>query len=83
LSQAAPRRFASRRSVNQSAPRLVDERCPAAFGASTTAQGVETEDQLRRIGTEGCTEVKGYIFGKPMPAEEVPALLAHPPAVRT
>jgi predicted signal transduction protein with EAL and GGDEF domain len=54
-----------------------------SFGASTTAQGVETEDQLRRIGAEGCTEVQGYIFDKPMPAEEVPALLARPPAVRT
>jgi diguanylate cyclase (GGDEF)-like protein len=34
----------------------------------TTAEGVETLDQLLRAGLEGCTQAQGYLFGKPMPA---------------
>ena len=47
-----------------------------SFGASTTAEGVETDDQLTQIRAEGCTEVQGFIFGRPIPAGEIPALLA-------
>lgn len=47
-----------------------------SFGASTTAEGVETDSQLAQIRAEGCTEVQGYIFSKPLPADEIPALLA-------
>jgi len=51
-----------------------------SFGASTTAEGVETDSQLAQIAAEGCTEVQGYIFSRPLPAKEIPALLArlHP-----
>jgi c-di-GMP-related signal transduction protein len=37
----------------------------------TVAEGVETEDQLTRVGTEGCSEAQGYLFSRPMPACEV------------
>jgi predicted signal transduction protein with EAL and GGDEF domain len=37
----------------------------------TVAEGVETEDQLARVGIEGCSEAQGYLFGRPMPAREV------------
>lgn len=47
-----------------------------SFGASTTAEGVETDEQLMQIRSEGCTEVQGYIFGRPLPAIEIPAMLA-------
>lgn len=47
-----------------------------SFGAATAAEGVETNDQLLQIKAEGCTEVQGYVFSKPLPAHEVPALLA-------
>ncbi len=47
-----------------------------SFGASTTAEGVETDDQLTQIRAEGCTEVQGYIFGRPLPASEIPLLLS-------
>ena len=47
-----------------------------SFGAATTAEGVETDDQLARVSAEGCTEVQGYIFSKPLPADEIPAMLA-------
>jgi EAL domain-containing protein (putative c-di-GMP-specific phosphodiesterase class I) len=40
----------------------------------TTAEGVETQDELQLVRDLGCSLVQGYIFGKPMPAEEALAL---------
>ena len=36
----------------------------------TTAEGVETHDDLYLIREVGVSQVQGYIFGKPMPGEE-------------
>src|SRR5204862_247955 len=36
----------------------------------TTAEGVETQDELLLVRNLGVSLVQGYIFGKPMPAEE-------------
>ena len=36
----------------------------------TTAEGVETQEELLLVRNLGCSLVQGYIFGKPMPAEE-------------
>jgi len=47
-----------------------------SFGASTVAEGVETAEQLARVRAEGCTEVQGYFFSRPIPARDIPALLA-------
>ena len=65
-------------STNQNSAAIVRAICELArsFGVSTTAEGVETDDQLTRIRAEGCTEVQGYIFSKPLVAGEIPALLA-------
>lgn len=41
----------------------------------TTAEGVETTEQLHKLREVGCTEVQGYIFSRPMPAGEVPLLI--------
>ena len=38
---------------------------------STTAEGVETQEQLLRLKEEACHEVQGYYFGKPLPADEI------------
>jgi diguanylate cyclase (GGDEF)-like protein len=46
-----------------------------SLGMATTAEGVETQDQLDRLRVERCTEVQGYLFSPPCPAAEVPALL--------
>jgi len=35
----------------------------------TTAEGVETEEQFRRLMEEGCSHFQGYLFGRPEAAE--------------
>lgn len=37
------------------------------LGVTIVAEGVETQEQLDRIREEGCTEVQGYFFGRPVP----------------
>jgi len=37
------------------------------LGVITVAEGVETPEQLARVIEEGCSEVQGYLFGRPMP----------------
>ena len=46
-----------------------------SLGMITTAEGVETKEQLAILRTEGCTQVQGYLFSEPRPAKEIPALL--------
>lgn len=38
------------------------------LGMITTAEGVETEDQLTLIRSLGCTLIQGYIYGRPLDA---------------
>ncbi len=46
-----------------------------SFGMVTTAEGVETVDQMRCLNLEGCVEVQGYLFSKPVPASQIVGLL--------
>jgi diguanylate cyclase len=46
------------------------------------AEGVETRTQLRYLKSQGCTEVQGYIFSRPVPATELRAMLDRNPFVR-
>ena len=47
-----------------------------SFGITTTAEGVETEEQMRCLNLEGCVEVQGYFYSKPVPGSEITDLLA-------
>jgi diguanylate cyclase (GGDEF)-like protein len=42
-----------------------------SLGVSTTAEGVETLQQLEMIRAMGCTEVQGYLFSPPKPLEQI------------
>ncbi|WP_213287017.1 EAL domain-containing protein [Bradyrhizobium sp. sGM-13] len=41
------------------------------MGMTATAEGVETAEQLHSIASEGCTEMQGFLFSKPLPAAEI------------
>jgi diguanylate cyclase (GGDEF)-like protein len=41
-----------------------------SLGMTTTAEGVETQEQLAELRRLGCTDVQGYLFSKPVPAIE-------------
>jgi diguanylate cyclase (GGDEF)-like protein len=47
-----------------------------SLGISTTAEGVETSEQLALLRLEGCTEVQGFLFSPARPAEDVEKMLA-------
>jgi len=38
---------------------------------TTTAEGIETERQMRTVKELGCREMQGYYFSKPVPAGEI------------
>jgi len=52
-----------------------------AIGATVVAEGVETHDQLERVTALGCDIGQGYLIGRPVPAEELTALLQEAPSV--
>ncbi len=39
------------------------------LNVATVAEGVETEEQLAHLRKEGCTQMQGYLFARPQPAE--------------
>jgi diguanylate cyclase (GGDEF)-like protein/PAS domain S-box-containing protein len=48
----------------------------------TTAEGVETQEELMLVRSLGCSLVQGYYFAKPMPVEEARELAAKGSASR-
>ena len=51
-----------------------------ALGIRTTAEGVETEEQLQILTDLACDEVQGYLTGQPMTAGELEAAYLQPAA---
>ena len=48
----------------------------------STAEGVETQQQLDQLQSAGCTEMQGYLFSKPVPAAQAAQLLENLKAVK-
>ena len=46
-------------------------RLGSALGIPTTAEGVETDDQLQIVRAEGYTEMQGFLISPPRPAGEI------------
>ncbi len=51
-------------------------RMAASLDMKTTAEGTETRAAFELCRELGCTQVQGYLFGRPMPPEEATALVA-------
>lgn len=49
----------------------------SSLGITTTAEGVQTRDQLASVASEGCTEFQGFLFSKARSASEVRELLGN------
>ena len=47
----------------------------SSLGIATTAEGIETVEQLECVRAEGCTEVQGFLFSPPRPASELGELM--------
>jgi diguanylate cyclase (GGDEF)-like protein/PAS domain S-box-containing protein len=53
-----------------------------ALKVLTTAEGVETPEQLAFLRAAGCTEYQGYLFSEPKPAAEIARMIrARPPRI--
>ena len=52
----------------------------ADLGMAITVEGIETEEQLRIVKAEGCSEGQGYLLGRPMPADAIRKRIAEAPA---
>ncbi|POO54781.1 putative bifunctional diguanylate cyclase/phosphodiesterase [Agrobacterium rosae] len=46
-----------------------------SLGIPVTAEGIETEDQAAILHLCGCDELQGYLFSRPIPAEQILPLL--------
>ncbi|MEA2928437.1 MAG: hypothetical protein QOG38_865 [Hyphomicrobiales bacterium] len=51
-------------------------RFAVSLGKTTTAEGVETKQQLDILRAERCTEMQGYYFSRPKHSSEIAELLA-------
>jgi diguanylate cyclase (GGDEF)-like protein/PAS domain S-box-containing protein len=74
--------FISNLSHSQQAATIV--RAVIALGRGlevpVSAEGVETEEQLKFLASEGCNEIQGYLIGRPMPIAEYAELVGRSPA---
>jgi EAL domain-containing protein (putative c-di-GMP-specific phosphodiesterase class I) len=48
-----------------------------ALGLKVLAEGVETKEQARILREQGCDEVQGYLYSRPVSAEKLIRMLKH------
>ncbi|MDH5471740.1 MAG: EAL domain-containing protein [Gammaproteobacteria bacterium] len=48
------------------------------MGMDIIAEGVELQEQLEFLGANACDAIQGYLFSKPLPANEIEPLLPRP-----
>ena len=48
----------------------------SSLGITTTAEGVETKEQLASLTAEGCTEFQGFLYSRPQPSKDIQRVLA-------
>jgi diguanylate cyclase (GGDEF)-like protein len=53
-----------------------------ALEVATVAEGVETEAQAARLHALGCQTAQGYLFSRPVPADQVPSVASRLGVVR-
>ncbi len=51
-------------------------RFAVSLGKTTTAEGVETREQLDILRADACVEMQGYYFSRPIPGPEIRADVA-------
>jgi predicted signal transduction protein with EAL and GGDEF domain len=49
-----------------------------SLGMATTAEGVETQEQVEKVRAEGCTEMQGFFFSPPRPIKDITRLFLTP-----
>jgi diguanylate cyclase (GGDEF)-like protein/PAS domain S-box-containing protein len=61
--------------------RMVEAMIQLAHGLGMVplAEGIETEGELAFLRAAGCTRGQGFLFARPMPADEIPGFLARGP----
>ncbi len=71
------RSFISDITTNSADKTLVDATIAMAhsLGLKVIAEGVETEEQLLHLKTQGCEFAQGYFFSKPVSSEEITKML--------
>ncbi len=53
-----------------------------ALGLEVVAEGVETEEQIGLLRHYRCDEAQGFLLAKPMPGEQIPAMIQQRPGPR-
>ncbi len=54
-----------------------------SLGLRIVAEGIETHEQLAFLRAHGCDEGQGYLFSRPVSADEFAQLLVAPPSLET
>ncbi|ACK81246.1 putative bifunctional diguanylate cyclase/phosphodiesterase [Methylorubrum extorquens] len=64
--------------MSEERAKLVDAiiKLGSSLGLVTTAEGIETDASVAWLSGQGCSFGQGYLFGKPMPREEVHGMLS-------